>query len=127
MVKGHYLLEVLFIIKWRQILTNMKQDGLNHVQTYIYWNIHEPTYNFNGTHIYNYNDRSNITQYLEIAKEVGMFVNVRIGPFVNSVDYLHTYYVITINYGNNIMSEFVYEIADKIRPYTAQYGGLVFF
>eukprot|EP01084_Bolivina_argentea_P266166 451354_1 len=123
--------------QWKEMLINMKSDGLNHIQTYIYWNIHEPTYNFNGTHIYNYNDRANITKYLQIAKDVGMFVNVRIGPFVNSEwkfgglpPYLLHVNGLIFRDNNHkwktYMEIFVKEIATKIKPYTAQYGGPVF-
>eukprot|EP01084_Bolivina_argentea_P125282 221987_1 len=47
--------------QWKDILIQMKSDGLNHVQTYVFWNLHEPTYNYNGRHTYNYNGRANIT------------------------------------------------------------------
>eukprot|EP01084_Bolivina_argentea_P266160 451347_1 len=122
--------------EWRQMLTQMKADGLNHVQTYVFWNLHEPVYNFNGTHIYNYEGRANITHYLEIAKEVGIFVNVRIGPFVAAEwrfgslppYLLHVKGLIFRGYESQWMSYmkgFVEEIATKIRPYLSKYGGPV--
>ncbi len=55
-------------------------DGLNTVQTYIYWNIHEPVqgqgYDFSGN--------KNWTRFVELAAEAGLFVVLRIGPFVAS-------------------------------------------
>ncbi len=55
-------------------------DGLNTVQTYIYWNLHEPVqgqgYDFSGN--------KNWTQFVELAAEAGLFVVLRIGPFVAS-------------------------------------------
>ena len=122
--------------EWRNMLTQMKADGLNHVQTYVFWNLHEPTYNFNGTHIYNYEGRANITQYFEIAKEVGIFINVRIGPFVAAEwrfgslppYLLHVPGLIFRGYEKQWMSYmqgFVEEIATKIRPYLAKNGGPV--
>eukprot|EP01084_Bolivina_argentea_P195535 335410_1 len=122
--------------EWKDILLQMKEDGLNHVQTYVFWNLHEPTYNFNGTHIYNYNGRANITHYLEIAKEVGMFLNMRIGPYVASewkfggvpAYLLHVNGLIFRGYEQQwmqYMQQWMQEISDKIRPYLAKYGGPV--
>eukprot|EP01084_Bolivina_argentea_P122458 217001_1 len=120
--------------QWKDMLLNMKNDGLNHVQTYIFWNIHEPTYNFNGTHIYNYKGRANITQYLEIAKEVGMFVNMRVGPFsagewhFGGVPlyllhipglYFRTYDQQWLHY----VKLWLEEVSTKLRPYLAINGG----
>ena len=58
----------------------MYLDGLNMVQTYIYWNLHEPRqgqeYDFSGN--------KNWTLFVEEAAKAGLFVNLRIGPFVAS-------------------------------------------
>ncbi len=54
-----------------------KQNGLNTVQTYVFWNIHEQqrgTYDFSG--------RANLSQFLQEAANAGLFVNLRIGPYV---------------------------------------------
>lgn len=68
--------------QWKSTLMNLKNDGLNHVEVYVFWNYHEHFYNFNGTHIYDFSDRGNLTQFLQIAADVGLFVNLRIGPYV---------------------------------------------
>ena len=58
----------------------MYLDGLNMVQTYVYWNLHEPRqgqeYDFAGN--------KNWTLFVEEAAKAGLFVNLRIGPFVAS-------------------------------------------
>ena len=69
-------------LQWKTILTQAKNDGLNTIQTYIFWNIHEPIYNFDNNHIYNFEDRRNLTLFFETAAEVGLFVNVRVGPYI---------------------------------------------
>ena len=68
--------------QWVDILTKAKNDGLNHVQIYVFWNIHEPAYNFDGNHTYHMGGRANLTGFLQTAQDVGLFVNLRIGPYV---------------------------------------------
>jgi beta-galactosidase GanA len=46
-------------------------------QVYIFWNYHEPVegeYDFSG--------RGNLTKFMSMASEAGLFVNLRIGPYV---------------------------------------------
>ena len=68
--------------QWPSIMQKALDDGLNHLQVYVFWNIHEPQYDFSGNHVYNYEGRANITEFLEIAKNAGIFINLRIGPYV---------------------------------------------
>lgn len=63
---------------WLSILTKMKESGLNTVQLYIFWDLHEPVpyeYDFTSS------DR-NLTQLFQIIKDIGLFINLRIGPYV---------------------------------------------
>ena len=63
---------------WKSVLQEAVKDGLNLVQTYVFWNLHEPQrgqeYNFEG--------RANLTRFIEVAASVGLFVNLRIGKVV---------------------------------------------
>eukprot|EP01084_Bolivina_argentea_P107316 191874_1 len=68
--------------QWKDILTKMLNDGLNEAEVYVFWNLHEASYDFSGKHVYNYEGRANLTGFLEMAAEVGIFVNLRIGPYV---------------------------------------------
>ena len=68
--------------QWDDILSKMRNDGLNHAEVYVFWNIHEPTYDFSGNHKYSLEGRANLTGFLEIAAKNGLFVNLRIGPYV---------------------------------------------
>lgn len=56
----------------------MIEDGLNMIETYVFWNIHEPVqgkpYIFDGY--------ANLTLFIEKAARAGLFVNLRIGPYV---------------------------------------------
>ena len=66
--------------EWSATFEKMVDDGLNAVQTYVYWNLHEPRrgekYDFSGNR--------NWTLFVEKAAQAGLFVNLRIGPFVAS-------------------------------------------
>ena len=119
---------------WKSVLQSIKNDGLNMVQIYVFWNIHEPTYNLDGNHRYIYKDRANITYFLDIAKDVGLFVNLRLGPYICAewmfgglpVWLLH-YNDIKFRYNNdrwkNEVQTFLFEIRDKIEPYLSKNGG----
>ena len=79
--------------QWPTILKQAKNDGLNHVEIYIFWNLHEQYYNFNGTHIYNYDGRADLVQFLQDISDAGLFVNLRFGPYVCAYDIILSIYV----------------------------------
>lgn len=62
---------------WRHRLKMIKAMGLNTVATYVFWNYHNPApgvWDFTtGSH--------NIREFLRIAKEEGLFVILRPGPY----------------------------------------------
>ena len=62
---------------WKDRLLKMKAGGLNAVQTYIAWNIHEPV---RGQ--YNFEDDADLVSFVELANSVGLLVIVRAGPFI---------------------------------------------
>ena len=62
---------------WKDRLMKMKAGGLNAVQTYIAWNIHEPVqgkYNFEGD--------ADLVSFLKLADSIGLLVIIRAGPFI---------------------------------------------
>ncbi|KAF8406609.1 hypothetical protein HHK36_008698 [Tetracentron sinense] len=64
---------------WRQILAKAKHGGLNVIQTYVFWNIHEPVqgqFNFEGNY--------DLVKFIKLIHEHGMFVTLRIGPFIEA-------------------------------------------
>ncbi|KAG8771233.1 hypothetical protein FRC12_003781 [Ceratobasidium sp. 428] len=64
---------------WRDILEKMKAGGFNAVSIYLHWGITEGkrgTLNFEGYR--------SVTKFLDIAKEVGILVIVRPGPYINA-------------------------------------------
>ncbi|GAM27669.1 hypothetical protein SAMD00019534_108450, partial [Acytostelium subglobosum LB1] len=61
---------------WRDRLQKMKAAGLNTVQTYIAWNLHQPTPDTFDFATYN------VTSFIEIAQEEGLLVVIRAGPYI---------------------------------------------
>ena len=65
---------------WSRVFREMYLDGLNTVQTYLYWNLHQ---NEKGAE-YDFTGNKNWTRFVEMAGEAGLFVVLRVGPFVAS-------------------------------------------
>ena len=62
---------------WRDRLLKLKAAGFNTVETYVCWNLHEPKkgeYDFSG--------RLDLVRFIETAKELGLFVILRPGPYI---------------------------------------------
>ncbi|WP_033072905.1 beta-galactosidase [Sphingopyxis sp. MWB1] len=64
---------------WRDILQKMKASGFNTVALYFYWGYHSPspgTYDFSGIR--------DVDRLLTMAREEGLYVITRAGPYVNA-------------------------------------------
>ncbi|XP_047327382.1 beta-galactosidase 13-like [Impatiens glandulifera] len=64
---------------WPEIIRRSKAGGLNVIQTYIFWNVHEPIkgqWNFEGN--------NDVIKFLRIIQDQGMYVTLRIGPFIEA-------------------------------------------
>ncbi|CAB3986419.1 beta-galactosidase-1 2, partial [Paramuricea clavata] len=62
---------------WEDRLRKLKALGLNTVETYVPWNLHQPTpgnFNFGGN--------ADIKAYIELAQKLGLYVIVRPGPYI---------------------------------------------
>lgn len=62
---------------WRDRLLKLKACGLNTVETYVAWNIHEPNpgeFNFSGM--------ADLVAFVELAAELDLYVIVRPGPYI---------------------------------------------
>lgn len=62
---------------WKDRLLKLKAMGLNTVQTYVPWNLHEQIrghFNFKGG--------LDIVHFLRLAHSIGLYVIVRPGPFI---------------------------------------------
>ena len=62
---------------WKDRLVKMKAGGLNAVQTYIAWNVHEPVHGQ-----YNFEGDADLVSFIELANSVGLLVIIRAGPYI---------------------------------------------
>lgn len=63
--------------KWPELLKKLKDCGMNTVETYCSWNLHEPKegeFDFSG--------RLDVEHFIELAEEIGLYVVLRPGPFI---------------------------------------------
>lgn len=64
---------------WRDTLLKMKASGINIVATYCLWSLHEE---FEGE--LSWKDHLNLRYFVELCKEIGLKVHLRIGPYCNA-------------------------------------------
>nr|CAB3478994.1 unnamed protein product [Digitaria exilis] len=64
---------------WPGLIAKAKKGGLDVIQTYVFWNAHEPVqgqYNFEG--------RYDLVKFIREIHSQGLYVSLRIGPFIES-------------------------------------------
>eukprot|EP00118_Oscarella_pearsei_P005546 m.25595 g.25595 ORF g.25595 m.25595 type:complete len:715 (+) comp28836_c0_seq3:162-2306(+) len=64
---------------WPDLMEKAKANGLNTLETYVFWNLHESKegqYDFDGD--------KNLSHFLQLAQDKGLFVTLRIGPFIQA-------------------------------------------
>jgi len=114
---------------WPYIMKMAKQQGLNTVQTYVFWNIHEQR-----PGVLDFSGRANLSKFLQDAADAGMFVNLRIGPYVCAEwnygglpAWLNQIPNMSFRSHNSAWEEamrrFTLQIADYVTPYLAKNGG----
>ncbi|MES3020444.1 MAG: beta-galactosidase [Pseudomonadota bacterium] len=64
---------------WRDVIQKMKALGFNGVAYYFDWGYHSP-----APGVYDFSGVRNVELALQIAKEEGMYVIARTGPYINS-------------------------------------------
>eukprot|EP01113_Clastostelium_recurvatum_P013639 TRINITY_DN1727_c0_g1_i1.p1 TRINITY_DN1727_c0_g1~~TRINITY_DN1727_c0_g1_i1.p1 ORF type:complete len:771 (+),score=128.12 TRINITY_DN1727_c0_g1_i1:272-2314(+) len=114
---------------WDYIFKMAKAQGLNTIQTYVFWNLHERVqgkYDFSGN--------GNLSLFLQTAADNGLFVNLRIGPYV-CAEWAYGGLPVWLNQVPGIsfraynmpwileMYRFVADIVDYAKPYLASNGG----
>jgi hypothetical protein len=66
--------------EWSKVFALLKSQGINLIQTYVFWDIHEPS---QGNYFFpNDESSSNLVKFIQVAQENGLYVNLRIGPYV---------------------------------------------
>ncbi|CAL8154372.1 unnamed protein product [Prunus armeniaca] len=64
---------------WGSLIGKAKEGGLDVIQTYVFWNLHEPQpgqYNFSG--------RYDLVKFIKEIQAQGLYACLRIGPFIES-------------------------------------------
>nr|ACP18875.1 beta-galactosidase pBG(a) [Carica papaya] len=62
---------------WPDLIQKAKEGGLDVIQTYVFWNGHEPSpgkYYFGGNY--------DLVRFIKLVKQAGLYVHLRIGPYV---------------------------------------------
>ncbi|EYU18852.1 hypothetical protein ABFS82_04G192500 [Erythranthe guttata] len=62
---------------WPDLIQKSKDGGLDVIETYVFWNLHEPIqgqYDFKGG--------KDLVKFVKLVKEAGLLVHLRIGPYV---------------------------------------------
>ncbi|EDW76337.1 uncharacterized protein Dwil_GK15404 [Drosophila willistoni] len=62
---------------WRSRLQTMRASGLNALDTYIEWSLHNP---HDG--VYNWEGIADVVKFLEMAQEEGFYIVLRPGPYI---------------------------------------------
>ncbi|KAK1358396.1 Beta-galactosidase [Heracleum sosnowskyi] len=61
---------------WPDLIQKAKDGGLDVIQTYVFWNGHEPQ-----PGKYYFEDRYDLVKFIKLVKQAGMYAHLRIGPY----------------------------------------------
>ena len=114
---------------WRDVFRKMRAMGLNCVETYCAWNMHEKKmdeFDFSGN--------LNIAKYIETAQDLGLNVILRPGPYICAEwefgglpAWLLKYEKMPLRcYDKTFLSKverYYTELLGRVRPYFASNGG----
>lgn len=64
---------------WPDLIAKAKEGGLNVVETYVFWNVHEPEKG-----VFDFEGRSDMVKFFKLIQEHDMYAVVRIGPFIQA-------------------------------------------
>ncbi|KAF5962054.1 hypothetical protein HYC85_003263 [Camellia sinensis] len=88
-------LKHLSITTWPDLIAKSKEDGADVIQTYTFWNGHEPIrgqYNFEG--------RYDLVKFVKLVGSNGLYLHLRIGPYVraewNFGSHLHYFFFLNL-------------------------------
>ncbi|MED6216476.1 hypothetical protein PIB30_008175 [Stylosanthes scabra] len=62
---------------WPGLIQKAKEGGLDVIQTYVFWSGHEPS---PGN--YYFGDRYDLVRFIKVVQQAGLYVHLRIGPYV---------------------------------------------
>jgi hypothetical protein len=67
---------------WKHRLQQMKDAGLNCVDTYLAWNLHEPAEPENPADFSKLQEMEQISDFIQVSRDLGMYVIIRPGPYI---------------------------------------------
>ncbi|KAK9199938.1 hypothetical protein WN944_015132 [Citrus x changshan-huyou] len=119
---------------WPSLISKAKEGGLDVIQTYVFWNLHEPQpgkYDFSG--------RRDLVRFIKEIQAQGLYASIRIGPFIQSEwsygglpFWLHDVPGITFRCDNEPFKAFMQNFTTKIvnmmkseRLYASQGGPII--
>lgn len=120
--------------EWGRVFDLAREMGLNTIQTYVFWNAHETYASQVGNATWA--GRANLVGFIQAAAERGLWVSVRIGPYICGEYYFGGIPVWMRDSGAKCfrcddpvwereMKRWVTLVVDKIRPTLASNGGNV--
>ncbi|CAH1435081.1 unnamed protein product [Lactuca virosa] len=62
---------------WPGLIQKSKEGGLDVIETYVFWNLHEPVKNQ-----YEFEGRKDLVKFVKLVADAGLYVHLRIGPYV---------------------------------------------
>ncbi|EPS70273.1 beta-galactosidase, partial [Genlisea aurea] len=62
---------------WEDLMNKAKEGGLDVIDTYVFWNVHEPSQGH-----YNFEGRYDLVRFVKTAQKSGLYVHLRIGPYI---------------------------------------------
>ncbi len=63
-------------------MQKMKDAGLNCIDTYLAWNLHEPEEPVNPDDFSKFRDMQEISDFIQAAQDLGLYVIIRPGPYI---------------------------------------------
>ena len=62
---------------WEDRLSKLKAAGFNTVETYVAWNMHQPSED-----AFCFSGQSDVVRFIQTAQKLGLYVIVRPGPYI---------------------------------------------
>ncbi|KAL3754060.1 hypothetical protein ACJRO7_001323 [Eucalyptus globulus] len=62
---------------WGDLIKKAKEGGLNAIETYVFWNAHEPLYRQ-----YDFEGNKDLVRFIKTIQDAGLYAILRIGPYV---------------------------------------------
>jgi beta-galactosidase len=115
---------------WEDILKKLANMGLNTIQTFVPWNLHNP---FPG--VFNFEGDADLPHWLSLCQKYGLYVTLRAGPYMEGewdfggVPWWLTRYLTLREFRSSnplylkFVSEYLKVYLGKVKPFLYQNGG----